>query len=141
MYYKRNVLVPQVVDPDNAVIANPLVTFSEGQLNAVALSYFLGMALNSPSTPLSFLLLDDPLQSMDVISALGFADMCRRLRTERQLILTTHDRRWAELLVRKLRPRVPGTKTIITELEGWTRDGPVIRSDVLQFGEGSRIAI
>lgn len=140
VFYKRNVLVPQVVDPDNAVVANPLVTFSEGQLNAVALSYFLGMALNAPTTPLSFLLLDDPLQSMDVISALGFADMCRRLRAERQLILTTHDRRWAELLVRKLRPRVPGTKTIIIELEGWTREGPVIRSDVLQFGGVSRIA-
>lgn len=140
VFYKKNVLVPQVVDSDAAVIANPLVTFSEGQLNAVALSYFLGMALNAPVVPLAFLLLDDPLQSMDVISALGFADMCRRLRTERQLILTTHDRRWAELLVRKLRPRVGGTRTIVTELEGWTREGPVIRSDVLEFDADSIVA-
>jgi DNA repair exonuclease SbcCD ATPase subunit len=137
VFYKKNVLVPEVVDSAHDVVANPLVTFSEGQLNAVALSYFLGMALNAPSTPLSFLLLDDPLQSMDVISALGFADLCRRLRSERQLILTTHDRRWAELLVRKLRPRVPGTRSRVIELEGWTRTGPVIRTSVVEANERS----
>ena len=101
-FYGRNQVVPEVYDPDRRIPANPLLVYSEGQLNVVALSYFLGLALNSPEGSLPFMVLDDPLQAMDVLSVLGFADLCRRIREQRQLIVTTHDRRFAELLLRKL---------------------------------------
>lgn len=128
VFYGKNQVVPEVYDPEHKVAANPALIFSEGQLNVVALSYFLGLALNAGDGALPFIALDDPLQTMDVLSVLGFADLCRRLREQRQLIVTTHDRRFASLLGRKLAPREAGTRTILHEFEGWTADGPLVRS-------------
>lgn len=74
-----------------------------------------------------FVVLDDTLMALDVVNVLGFADLCRRLREQRQLIVTTHDRRFASLLARKLAPRLEGSRTILIELDGWTEDGPKVR--------------
>jgi DNA repair exonuclease SbcCD ATPase subunit len=128
IYYGKNQVVPEVWDPERNVGGNPAQVLSEGQLNVVALSYFLGLALNAGNGALPFLVLDDPLQAMDVLSVLGFADLCRRIREHRQLIVTTHDRRFASLLGRKLAPREPGTRTVLHEFEGWTEDGPRVQS-------------
>jgi ABC-type lipoprotein export system ATPase subunit len=73
------------------------------------------------------MLLDDPLQAMDVLSVLGFADLCRRIREQRQLIVTTHDRRFADLLTRKLTPRNDATRSVVMEFVGWTREGPEVK--------------
>jgi chromosome segregation protein len=128
IFYGKNQVVPEVYDPEHRVAGNPALIFSEGQLNVVALSYFLGLALNAGDGALPFVVLDDPLQTMDVLSVLGFADLCRRLRDYRQLIVTTHDRRFAALLGRKLAPREAGTRTVLHEFEGWTADGPHVHS-------------
>jgi DNA repair exonuclease SbcCD ATPase subunit len=128
IYYNKNQVVPEVWDPERGVGGNPAQVLSEGQLNVVALSYFLGLALNAGSGALPFLALDDPLQAMDVLSVLGFADLCRRIREHRQLIVTTHDRRFAAVLERKLAPREPGSRTVLHEFEGWTEDGPIVKS-------------
>jgi DNA repair exonuclease SbcCD ATPase subunit len=125
----RNQIVPMVRDQERGIDANPLLVFSEGQLNVVALSYFLGMALNAREAALPFLLLDDPLQALDVVAILSFSDLCRHIRSSRQLLLTTHDRRFADVLVRKLSPRDPDQTLIIHDFEGWTRNGPVIRTE------------
>jgi len=121
-----NQVVPVVRDTKRGLEANPLLVFSEGQLNVVALSYFFGMALNAGDTMLPFLILDDPLQALDTIAVLGFGDLCRRIRDERQLIVTTHDRRYADILLRKLSPREDGVRLIVHDLEGWTRQGPSV---------------
>lgn len=135
IFYGNNQIVPEVVDRDRRLTANPLAIFSEGQVNVVALSYFLGLALNAREGALPFMVLDDPLQSMDVLSVLGFADLCRRLREHRQLIVTTHDRRFASLLERKLEPRVDGARTILHEFGGWTREGPTVSTRVPEQAE------
>jgi ABC-type multidrug transport system ATPase subunit len=96
-------------------------------LNVVSLSYFLGLALNAGEGALPFVVLDDTLAALDVVNVLGFADLCRRLRDQRQLIVTTHDRRFADLLARKLSPRQRGSRTVLIELDGWTEDGPTVR--------------
>ncbi|MFL5867508.1 MAG: hypothetical protein ACJ766_10470, partial [Thermoleophilaceae bacterium] len=106
-----------------------------GQLNIVALSYFLGLALKAREGALPFIALDDPLQTMDDLGVLGFADLCRRLREHRQLILTTHDRRFASLLQRKLAPREASASTLLHEFEGWTREGPQVESTHEPQGE------
>jgi wobble nucleotide-excising tRNase len=124
----RNQIIPIVRDQERDIDANPLLVFSEGQLNVVALSYFLGMALNARDSSLSFLALDDPLQSLDVIAILGFSDLCRQMRGQRQLILTTHDRRFADVLIRKLSPRDPGETLLVHNVEGWEREGPLIET-------------
>jgi DNA repair exonuclease SbcCD ATPase subunit len=128
IYYGKNQIVPEVYDPERKVTGNPLLVYSEGQLNVVALSYFLGLALNARDAALPFMLLDDPLQAMDVLSVLGFADLCRQVREHRQLVVTTHDRRFADLLTRKLAPRESGARTLLHDFSGWTREGPIVKT-------------
>jgi len=125
----RNQIMPVVRDRERGIDANPLLVFSEGQLNVVALSYFLGMALNARDAALPFLIIDDPLQALDVIAILGFSDLCRQIRDHPQLLITTHDRRFADVLVRKLSPRDSHQTLIVHDFEGWTRDGPVIHTE------------
>ena len=129
IYYRKNQVVPHAYDRKNKVGGHPALIFSEGQLNVVALSYFLGLALNAGEGALPFVVLDDTLAAMDVLNVLGFADLCRRLREKRQLIVTTHDRRFAGLLARKLAPREAGSRTLLLELEGWTEEGPQVRTE------------
>jgi predicted ATPase len=85
-----------------------------------------------------FVLLDDPLQSLDDVNALGFADLCRHIRHQRQLIISTHDRRLAALLERKLAPRLDGEQTRVIEFRAWTRRGPQLERRLveLQLSEG-----
>ena len=135
IFYGKNQIVPEVFDPERRVTGNPMLVFSEGQLNVVALSYFLGLALNAREGGLPFIALDDPLQSMDVLGVLGFADLCRRIREQRQLVVTTHDRRFAEILSRKLAPREEGMRTLLHEFDGWTREGPRIESTEAPLAE------
>ncbi|MEX2447707.1 MAG: AAA family ATPase [Solirubrobacterales bacterium] len=135
VFRNRNQIVPVVRDPDHGVDANPLLVFSEGQLNVVALSYFLGMALNAREGALPFLVLDDPLQALDVLAILGFSDLCRRIRDTRQLIVTTHDRRFADVLVRKLSPRERETRTIVHDFTAWTREGPIVSTREPELAE------
>lgn len=71
-----------------------------------------------------FVLLDDPLQSLDDVNALGFADLCRHIRRQRQLIVSTHAPRLAALLERKLAPRTEHERTRVVEFKAWTRRGP-----------------
>jgi DNA repair exonuclease SbcCD ATPase subunit len=135
IYYAKNQIVPEVADPDRQMTANPGLLFSEGQLNVVALSYFLGLALNAREGALPFLVLDDPLQAMDALGVWDFAEVCRRIREHRQLVLSTHDRRYASLLQRKLAPREADARTLSYEFEGWTRKGPRVNTTIEPLAE------
>jgi DNA repair exonuclease SbcCD ATPase subunit len=128
IYFSKNQIVPEVADPDRRLTANPALLFSEGQLNVVALSYFLGLALNAREGALPLLVLDDPLQAMDALAVWDFAEVCARVREHRQLILSTHDHRFASLLRRKLAPREADARTLSYEFEGWTRKGPSVNT-------------
>lgn len=132
-YYGKGTSSAVVRDVTAEVEADPLIVFSASQANIAALSYFLAMSLGAGDRALPFVLLDDPLQSMDDVNVLGFADLCRFIRSERQLVLSTHDRRFANLLQRKLGPRRDVERTIVHNFVGWTRSGPKIESDVLTF--------
>jgi hypothetical protein len=94
----------------------------------VALSYFLGLALNAREGALPFLVLDDPLQAMDALAVWDFAEVCCRVGEHRQLILSTHDRRFASLLRRKLTAREAEARTLSYEFAGWTRQGPRVNT-------------
>ena len=133
MYYGKGTSRPVVRDTEAGVEADPLIVFSASQANIAALSYFLAMNLGAGERALPFVLLDDPLHSMDDVNVLGFADLCRFLRTDRQLMLSTHDRRIANLLRRKLAPRDPRDRTVIHRFTGWDRYGPSIETEVLVY--------
>ena len=88
MYYGKGTSSPVVRDIEAGVEADPLIVFSASQANIAALSYFLAMSLGAGERALPFVLLDDPLHSMDDVNVLGFADLCRFLRADRQLVLS-----------------------------------------------------
>ncbi|WP_324644430.1 AAA family ATPase [Pseudarthrobacter sp. LT1] len=125
-YYRRGTTSPLVIDQVAGIAADPLLIFSTSQANIVALSYFIAMSLSMDDSGLPFLLLDDPVQSMDDVNVLGFADLCRHLRLRRQLIVSTHERRLSGLLERKLAPRSEGARTRIIRFTGWDRSGPTV---------------
>jgi DNA repair exonuclease SbcCD ATPase subunit len=125
-YYRRGTTTPLVRDLVEGVAADPLVVFSTSQANIAALSYFLAMGWSAGDRGLPFVMLDDPVQSMDDVNVLGFADLCRHLRTSRQLIISTHERRLARLLERKLAPRSEMYSARVLEFGGWDRSGPAV---------------
>jgi DNA repair exonuclease SbcCD ATPase subunit len=132
VYSERGVANAIVRDEVEDVSADPLIVLSSSQANAAALSYFLALSWASGPEALKFVLLDDPLQSMDDINALGFADLCRHLRRSRQLVISTHERRLALLLERKLAARVEGEQTRVLDFQGWSRSGPEIDSRTVE---------
>lgn len=131
-YYRRGTTSPLVRDIVEGVSADPLVVFSTSQANIVALSYFIAMSLSAGERGLPFLLLDDPVQSMDDVNVLGFADLCRHLQSRRQLIVSTHERRFAGLLERKLAPRTADSSTKLIRFVGWDRSGPKVDQEVVE---------
>lgn len=143
VYREKGIATPQVLDPQQDVRADPLLVFSSSQANVVALSAFLAFGWAAGEDAMPFLLLDDPLQSLDDVNALGFSDLCRHMRTRRQLIVSTHDKRLADLLRRKLAPRRSEERTRFFEFVAWSRTGPLIdESDVPpQLDQGSRRAL
>jgi DNA repair exonuclease SbcCD ATPase subunit len=129
MYRARGASRPVALDPTEESPANPLLVFSTSQANIVALSFFLALGWAAGATALPFVLLDDPLQSLDDVNVLGLADLCRFVRARRQLIIATHEERFAGLLRRKLAPRTDSERTITLRFEGWDRSGPLIRPE------------
>lgn len=119
-------LFAEVEDPIRALRKdNPRAFLSSSQLNVLAVSVFLALNLGMPKLPLRVAMLDDPLQSLDDLNLLGLIDLLKRTREQRQLMMSTHDRRFASLLDRKLRPVSDSQRTIHVELSGWTSEGPV----------------
>jgi hypothetical protein len=107
-------------------VDEPAIVLSSSQLNVLAVSTFLSLNLAIETLPLQVVALDDPLQSLDTVNLLGLADLLRRVRSSRQVVVSTHDGRLADLLSRKLRPVTPGDRTRIVKFDAWTRSGPVV---------------
>lgn len=143
VYREKGIATPQVFDPEHDLKADPLLVFSSSQANIVALSAFLALGWAAGEDAMPFLLLDDPLQSLDDVNALGFADLCRHMRSRRQLIVSTHDSRLASLLERKLAPRREDEHTRSLRFIAWSRSGPLIDGSEVdpQVDQGSRRAL
>jgi hypothetical protein len=135
--YRRGIADPFVKDPESGVSADPLLVFSSSQANVAALTYFLALSWAPTTKALPFLPLDDPLQSMDDVNALGFSDLCRHVRRRRQLVVSTHENRLASLLERKLAPRTPGARTRVLRFTGWDRSGPTIEQEDVELEPAS----
>lgn len=124
---KRGTLQAVVEDDESGhTKVDPAVVLSSSQLNVLAVVTFLAMNLSATALPLDVAALDDPLQSLDNINLLGLADLLRRSRRHRQLIISTHDDRLAGLLERKLRPVGDGQRTLVIRLDAWEPAGPTV---------------
>ena len=109
---------------DDVEDQEPKFVFSSSQLNALAVSAFLAFNLQSMDMPLSTAILDDPLQSLDDVNLLGLVDVLRRMKGQRQLILTTHDHRFLKVLARKFRPANESESLLSIAFSDWNRTGP-----------------
>lgn len=70
---------------------------SMGQLNGVVLSILLSVKSIFSKTGLSVMLIDDPLQSIDDISAISFSDILATQFKDTQIVLSTHEYDKSEL--------------------------------------------
>jgi recombinational DNA repair ATPase RecF len=82
-----------------------LGVMSQGELHALALTLFLPRAL-TPESPFRFLVIDDPVQSMDPAKVDGLAMLLELVAKHRQVVVFTHDSRLPEA-IRRL--RIPAT--------------------------------
>lgn len=123
-YNGRGTATASVTDEDEDVRGNPLLIFSSAQANIVALSAFLALGWAAGDSGLPFVLMDDPLQSLDDVNVLGFSDLMRQVRRGRQVILSTHEERFARVLERKLHGRSLEESLIVHRFVGWGRQGP-----------------
>lgn len=102
----NNVLYLQCTNVKNNSI-NPAFTFSSAQVNAVAISIFLALALEQKCTKLENVFFDDPIQDMDDINVLSFIDIMRSILSSnkfcKKFVLSTHDEQFYRLMVKKFR--------------------------------------
>ncbi|OLZ51895.1 AAA family ATPase [Amycolatopsis keratiniphila] len=83
--------------------AQALSVMSRGELHALALALFLPRATLKTS-PLRFVVLDDPVQAMDPTKVDGFAQVLAQIAEERQVVVFSHDDRLADA-VRRIDPK------------------------------------
>lgn len=95
----------------------PGAMLSAGNLNTAALTLFLALHL-SVKPQLPWLILDDPVQSMDEVHIAQFAALLRTLSKEhhRQIIVAVHERPLFDYLTLELSPAFPGDQLITVEL-------------------------
>lgn len=101
---------------------------SAGNLNTAALTLFTALHLSVPRE-LPWLILDDPVQSMDDVHISHFAALLRTLSKEhgRQIMIAVHDRQLFEYLKLELSPAFPEDSLLTLELSrGARRDSVCI---------------
>lgn len=96
-----------VTDEKKEVFQIPNLYFSTAQLNILSLSIFLAKALHAvddQGNRLECIFIDDPIQSMDSINILSTIDLLRSIvvNNNRQIILSTHDANFHNLLRKKI---------------------------------------
>ena len=103
MYRGSGRVQAEIEDPlHNYRSETPSAFLSSSQMNVLAVSVFLALNLGIPTLPLSVAILDDPIQSLDDLNLLGLIDLLKRMRERRQLMVSTHDSRFASLLERQV---------------------------------------
>ena len=90
---------------------------SAGNLNTAALTLFLAIHLSS-SARLPWLVIDDPVQSMDEVHIAQFAALLRTLAKQmnRQVIIAVHERSLFDYLSLELSPTYEGERLNLIEL-------------------------
>lgn len=97
---------------------DPTLYNSSGQISILSLSIFLAKALQTKDE-LDTIFMDDPIQYLDSINVLSFIDLLRTIITKekRQIVISTHDKNFYQLLQKKLDSKYYNSKFI--ELESY----------------------
>jgi exonuclease SbcC len=114
----------------------PGAMLSAGNLNTAALTLFIALHLTI-ARQLPWLILDDPVQSMDDIHVAHFAALLRTLSKEqnRQVIIAVHDQQLFEYLKLELSPAFVGDSLITLELSRGTNRDSLCLAQRLNFHE------
>jgi len=96
---------------------SPGAMLSQGNLNTAALTLFLALHLSVP-VRMPWLVLDDPVQSMDDVHTAQFAALLRTLAKgmNRQVVIAVHERALFDYLTLELSPAFPGDSLIAIEI-------------------------
>lgn len=107
----------ETVHRDGGTYGRPGAMLSAGNLNTAALTLFLSLHL-SVKAELPWLILDDPVQSMDELHIAQFAALLRTLakRENRQILIAIHERQLFDYLTLELSPAFVGDKLITVEI-------------------------
>lgn len=96
---------------------NPRAMLSAGNLNTAALTLFLALHLSvKPALP--WLLIDDPVQSMDEVHIAQFAALLRTLSKQhgRQIVVAVHEKPLFDYLALELSPAFQGDRLITIDI-------------------------
>ena len=102
---KLSVVVEQEGHNTDKIVPN--LYFSTAQVNILSFCIFLAKALNvkdKNQNAVDCIFIDDPIQSLDDINILSLIDLLRNIafHNNKQIVLTTHDKNFYELLKRKM---------------------------------------
>lgn len=126
----------QTVHRDGEAAGSPQTMLSAGNLNTAALTLFFALHLSAvPLLP--WLVLDDPVQSMDEMHVAQLAALLRTIsrQHQRQVILAIHERPLFDYLSLELSPGRPNDRLITVELSR-ERDGDtLVRPTYFTFEE------
>jgi exonuclease SbcC len=121
---------------ESSLEVNPSYIYSAAQVNSIALSFFLAMALQQKWSPLDFICMDDPVQSMDDLNVMALVDLIRSLATtkghQKQFFISTHDYEFQQLMTKKFRFMRVG----VMQYDGYSEDGPKIRIKLVDPQKG-----
>ncbi|HEV7774968.1 MAG TPA: AAA family ATPase [Conexibacter sp.] len=120
----------------------PATMLSAGNLNTAALTLFLALNL-SVERRLPWILLDDPVQSMDEVHVSQFAALLRTLSKQhgRRIVIAVHERALFDYLALELSPASPDDLLITVELNRSPEGVTLVRPGFTQYEEDRAFAL
>lgn len=118
---RLNVVMYSVKDGHDTIVPN--LYFSTAQINILSFCIFLAKALyakTDKNEDLGCIFIDDPIQALDDINILSMIDLLRNVAysLDKQIILTTHDRNFFELLKKKVPAELFGSRFLELKQRG-----------------------
>lgn len=133
--------VLETIHRSGKVSGSPGAMLSQGNLNTAALTLFLALHLSVPAR-MPWLILDDPVQSMDDVHTAQFAALLRTLSKGlgKQLVVAVHERALFDYLTLELSPAFPGDTLISVEISRNFEGTTVATPRVFAYSEDRAIA-
>lgn len=120
----------------------PGAMLSAGNLNTAALTLFIALHLTVPAQR-PWMILDDPVQSMDDVHIANFAALLRILAKEhgRQVMIAVHDRHLFEYLRLELSPAYPEDSLLALELSRGVHQDSLCTADRRSYREETALRV
>lgn len=106
---------------------NPIPILSQGDLNSLALSIFLGLAkAGGDAHPLGFIFMDDPSQSLDLKQKERLIEVIDEISERENIVISTMDEEFKQFLKENIKKR----KTVFTFSDWMPDGGPKISEEI-----------